>query len=376
MKPVLLLLSVCLLAGACSSSDGDGAVSADETGPGSTTTSEATGDETGPPGTAGPPAAGGEDLVFPAAAWATADPDAMGVDAEALDTLATEAETADSTCLVVTRNGRLVGEWYWGKEPTETQQIFSATKSFTSGLLGIASAAGHLAIDDPASEYITEWQGTDSESVLVEHLLQNSSGRFYSYESDYVDMAQKAPDQSAYAIGLDQAHEPGTEWDYNNAAIQTLETVLERALDEPDIAGWGTTNLLEPIGMHDSAWLTDSVGNALTYMGIESTCRDMARYGLLWLAEGRWEGEQIISSDYVEAATTPVAIYPDYGYLWWLNNPDELRWPTTPNTFVAMGLGGQFISVHPETGLVVARQAVSNDGTTGPLVNLAGLLVD
>ena len=316
------------------------------------------------------------DLVFPAAEWAAADPAEMGIDEEGLAALVAEAEATGSTCLLVTRNGRMVGEWYWDKEPTDQQQTFSATKSFTAGLLGIASDAGHLAISDPASDYITEWQGTDSETVLVEDLLQNDSGRYYDFNTDYVEMATYAVDKSAFSIDLGQQYEPGTEWEYNNSAIQTLETVLERALDEPDVAGWGTANLLEPIGMTNSTWLTDDAGNALTFVGIESTCRDMARYGLLWLADGEWDGERIISSEYIDAALQPVPANKSYGYLWWQHDPEgsDLRWPSSPDTYAAMGLGGQFISVDPDTGLVVSRQALNNDGSSGGLINLAGTL--
>ncbi len=353
-----------LVAGACSTS-GEETADATPDGAAPTTSTAAT----------LPPLPAAE-LVFPAAEWDSADAAEMGIDEEVLATLVSEAESSGSTCLMVTRNGRMVGEWYWDKEPTDQQQTFSATKSFTAGLVGIASDAGQLAVSDPASDYITEWQGTESEAVLVEDLLQNDSGRFYDFTTDYVEMATRAVDKSAFSIDLDQAHEPGTEWEYNNSAIQTLETVLERALDEPDIAEWGTTNLLEPIGMADSTWLTDDVGNALTFMGIESTCRDMGRYGLLWLADGTWDGEEIISSEYIEAALEPVPTNEKYGYLWWRNDPAEPTWPSSPDTFAAMGMGGQFISVDPDAGLVITRQAISTDGSTAGLINLAGTLVD
>ena len=374
---IRVLVVTGLFLGACSStSDGPAEVASDGTEPTASSTSTS-------PSSDGPDAAETEgaspsELVFPAESWATAEPAEMGIDDAALAALVDEAEATGSTCLMVTRNGRMVGEWYWDKDPTDQQQTFSATKSFTAGLLGIASDAGHLVVDDPASDYITEWQGTPSEEVLVEDLLQNDSGRFYDFDTDYVQMATQAVDKSAFSIELEQEHEPGTEWEYNNSAIQTLETVLERAMDEPDIAAWGTANLLEPIGMTNSTWLTDEAGNALTFMGIESTCRDMGRYGLLWLADGSWDGEEIISSDYVEAALEPVPTNPSYGYLWWQHDPDETnpRWPSSPDTFAAMGMGGQFISVDPDTGLVVSRQALASDGSSAGLINLAGTLVD
>ena len=307
---------VALVAGACATSGEETVDAASDSATSAPSTAAAT-----PSTSTTPPPETATDLVFPAAEWATADPAEMGIDEEALATLVAEAEATGSSCLMVTRNGRMVGEWYWDREPTDRQRTFSATKSFTAGLVGIASDAGALDVSDPASDYLTEWQGTDSEAVLVEDLLQNDSGRSYDFTTDYLGMALQAVDKSQFSIDLEQAHEPGTEWEYNNSAIQTLETVLERALDEPDIATWGTQNLLEPIGMTNSAWLTDDAGNALTFIGIESTCRDMGRYGLLWMAGGTWDGQEIISSVYVESALEPVPINEGYGYLWWRHDP-------------------------------------------------------
>ncbi len=380
---VVTVAVVTLMAGACSTSGEETADAApDATAP--TTSTAATTPTTA---TSLPPSADAE-LVFPAAEWDTADAAEMGIDEEVLATLVAEAEATGSSCLMVTRNGHMVGEWYWDREPNDPQRTFSTTKSFTSGLVGIASDAGVLAVSDPASDYITEWQGTESEAVLVEDLLQNDSGRYHDFTTDYLGMALQAVDKSQFSIDLEQAHEPGTEWKYNNSAIQTLETVLERALDEPDIATWGTRNMLEPIGMTDSAWLTDDAGNALTFMGIESTCRDMGRYGLLWLADGTWDGEEIISSAYVESALEPVPINEGYGYLWWRHDPAAPLWPSSPDTYAALGLGGQFISVDPDAGLVVTRQTGVDEGgdlinllsgsaeSSAGLINLAGTLVD
>ena len=85
-----------------------------------------------------------------------------------------------------------------------------------------------LDINEPASKYITEWQGTPSESVTIRDLLANASGRFWSLNSDYNELI-RAPDKTAYAIGLAQQAPPETTWNYNNSAIQTLDAVIKRA---------------------------------------------------------------------------------------------------------------------------------------------------
>src|SRR5690606_22418798 len=103
---------------------------------------------------------------------------AMGLDAEVLEEIAADAEAAGSNCLVVTRHGRIVDERYWnGTDPATTQEVFSATKSITSTLVGIAQDRGLLSIQDPASVYIPQWADGPSKGVTVENLLSNDSGR-------------------------------------------------------------------------------------------------------------------------------------------------------------------------------------------------------
>ena len=120
------------------------------------------------------------------------------------------------------RDGRLVDDWNWGTPRTTPREVFSVTKSITSALVGIAVRDGDLALDDPVSKYVPAWRGTDSADVTVRDLLSNTSGRFWSMDTDYNQLTH-APDRTAYAVGLGQQYAPGTAWAYNNAAIQVLD---------------------------------------------------------------------------------------------------------------------------------------------------------
>ncbi|MEL7206948.1 MAG: serine hydrolase domain-containing protein, partial [Actinomycetota bacterium] len=200
-------------------------------------------------GTGAEPAAS---IDFPDPEWTTVTPAEAGFDADALDEAVAAAEESGSHCLAVTRDGRLVGEWNFGDWTSEdTTLFFSATKSMSSTLVGIAQDDGVLDLDDPASDFIAEWRGTDSEDVTVRDLLSNDSGRFWSFTTDYQEMVF-ADDSTAYAVGLDQQFEPGEDWEYNNSAIQSLEAVLEAALDE-DPADYANRRFVEPLGM-DGEW--------------------------------------------------------------------------------------------------------------------------
>jgi CubicO group peptidase (beta-lactamase class C family) len=320
----------------------------------------------------------GAEFVYPGDDWARAEPADEGFDAARLDQVAARAEEAGSNCLVVTRRGRLVAEWYWnGTEPATAQEVFSATKSYGSTLVGIAQAEGDLDIDDRASDYIRQWQGTPSEDVTVRQILSNDSGRHWDAATDYGQLPLQQ-DTTGFGIGLDQQEDPGTRWAYNNAAIQTLDAVLRRATGE-DPAAFADERLLGPIGMDESQMGHDPAGNTLIFMGLRSTCQDMARFGYLFLRRGAWDGEQVVPEDWVEEATGRPSqdLMAGYGLLWWLNRRGPILGPLAAtggggeaggeaaegqmvqgapeDMFWALGLGGQVISVDPGSETVVVR---------------------
>lgn len=347
--------------------------------------------------TAAPPVeveAEAPDVAFPDPDWATVDPVEAGFDPAALDEFVAAADAAGSHCVAVTRNGRLVGEWNfddWSSE--DTTLFFSATKSMAGTLVGIAQDEGLLDIDDPASDYVTEWQGTASEDLTIRDLLSNDSGRFWSFTTDYRQMPL-TPSNTDFAVDLDQQHPPGDHWQYNNAAIQTLEAVLEAALDE-DPVDFARSRLVEPLGL-DGQWRTDDSGNLLTYMGFDGTCGDALRFGNLALAGGHWNGDQLVSQDWMAEATGQPSqeLNEAYGFLWWRNTDDGWQhvatgepgvgpfWPDVPDdAYAALGLGGQTVAVHPSTGIVLARlapvrQLGANDTPVGLQALIDAALVD
>lgn len=298
-------------------------------------------------------------------------------DDAAIAELTTFAEETGSNCLLVQRNGEIVHEAYFNGTTPETQQeIFSASKSVASTLVGIAQKEGHLQIDEPASTYITEWKGTDSEDVTIRQLLSNVSGRFQDIQTDYLRMAIQEPDKTAFSVGLDQQHEPGTFWEYNNAAIQTLEAVLERATGE-DMEHFARTRLFDPLGMR-STIRRDIAGNPLTFMGVQASCRDLASFGQLALQRGEWNGELLVEDGWFEQAASPSSdLNNAYGFLWWLNRPGLVKmpiigesqgpiWPSAPqDVFAALGLGGQTVLVLPDEQTVVVRLATGQGGVQG-----------
>lgn len=308
------------------------------------------------------------DFVYPDPEWTVASPEAHDLDSILLNDVADFAEERASNCLVVTRDGAIVGEWYWNGWGESTEQnVFSVTKSLTSALVGIAQERGELDVTDKASEYITEWIGTPSEDVTIRNLISNDSGRYWDLWTDYVRNYALADDKTAHAIGLGQQYDPGTVWRYNNSAIQTLEPVLNAATGM-DVADYAEQRLFEPLGM-SSSYGRDRAGNPVTYADVSASCRDLARFGYLYLRGGRWsDNQQIVSEDWVEECVQPsTPLNVAYGYMWWLNRDghwveslheegDGKLLPGLPeNVFRASGAFNQIIFIDPGTGIVFTR---------------------
>jgi CubicO group peptidase (beta-lactamase class C family) len=322
------------------------------------------------------PAAPDDDARYPGDEWDRVDAADAGFDPAALDQLGAAAEAGGSSCLVVTRDGAVVDERYFGAGAADVPaEAFSVTKSITSTLVGIAQDEGDVDITDPAATYIPQWDGTPSAEVTVQEVLSNDSGRQWSLGLDYVELL-RAPDKNAFGIGLGQDVPPGRTWAYNNSAIQTLSAVLEAATGESP-AEFAERTLFEPIGMRDSEMSTDAAGNTITFMGLQTTCLDLARFGYLMLQGGTWDGEQVVSGDYVEQATavSSTDLNAGYGYLFWLNHRGPVASPVVATSgvgdnaiadgqilpgapedvFWALGFNDQVVAVIPSEGIVAVR---------------------
>ncbi len=289
----------------------------------------------------------------------------------ALDDLATATA---STCTVVVHRGRVIHTGGAGLDGS--RQVYSITKSVVGLLVAIAAGERRLGLDDRVSRWVTEWRGTASEDVTVRQVMANTSGRRWTYALDYGQMIRSAPDKTRFATGLDQQHEPGTHWEYNNSAIQVLERVLRQATGQ-DVVAYARARLFEPLGMTSTAWARDHAGHPTTYSGITSTCGDVARLGLLVARDGRWGRTQVVPrrllSQLVGASSQQRNAA--YGLLWWVNRPGRVvevqraagfatdrppysgrlapRAPT--DTAWALGYGNQFLTVVPSRDLVAVR---------------------
>lgn len=264
---------------------------------------------------------------------------------------------------LVVHEDQLVYERYFGGSDRQTLETsFSVAKSFVSTLVGIAIDEGVIgSIEDPVTDYVPELAARDPrfERITIRNLLSMSSGLRY-WETDlpwpWADDTYTYYGADLREIALEQTEvetAPGQEWLYNNYNPLLLGLVLERAAGM-SVSEYMSTRLWRPLGAErDATWSLDSEDSRFEKMesGLNATAADYARFGLLLLHGGEWNGTRIVSEDWVRAATaadTTTDPAGHYQYYWWI---DAER----PGRFHALGNLGHYIYVAPDANTVIVR---------------------
>ena len=275
--------------------------------------------------------------------------------------LAAEVGAQSASCMVVQEGKTIVAEWYWGaRTPQTLSEGFSTMKSVTATLLGIAQTQKKLNINQKASDFIKEWKGTASESITIRQLLSMTSGRREVFNGNPFS------DNQQIALDVGQETTPGTNWRYTNTSLQVLETLLERAVGG-SVKSFAKKNLLTPLGMK-SKFSEDGGANMFMFAFWETSCRDLAKLVQLYMQNGKWNGKQILSAEFVnDARTSSSELNQNYGLLWWLNRVGTTkstsanaqtrigpRYQNAPlDMFEAIGACGQSAMGFPTQNLII-----------------------
>lgn len=290
--------------------------------------------------------------------WPTSPPEEQGFDsaglASVVEQIDSEGLPIDSVQIV--RNGVLIVDAYFypylGEQPHD---IASVTKSVTSTLVGIAVDQELLDLDQGVTDFFGDLAppptGDGKENIDLEHLLTMSSGLACGYlpgEQELYAMIASV-DYVEYALELPMATTPGSAFAYCSPGSHLLSAMVSSVAEQTTHA-FAITNLFEPLGIAQSVWPNDPQGVNHGWGDLQLHPRDMARIGQLFLNDGAWNGEQIVSSTWVDAATQPyLSTGPDgtgYGYQWWIL-AGELE-----GLYEAQGRGGQAIMVWPDKDVV------------------------
>lgn len=309
--------------------------------------------------------------VFPSHGWeegeqSSGDPGALADLLDPVFAVDATPELGRSLALVAVQGGRVVAERYGPSVGPDTTFIsWSTAKSVTQAALGVLALDGRFDPDQPFRA--PEWpEGDPRAAITGTDLLRMRSG--LRFVEDYVDESTSdclemlwgsgADDVAGYAASRPLEHAGGSAFNYSSGTTN----ILARRLSEefgPGPGGVGAflrTRLFDPLGMRSAEPRYDAAGTWVGSSYLYATARDFARFGLLYLRDGVWDGRRLLPEGWVDRARTPRSVDPDdgwwYGEHWWVRD-DGL------GTFWANGYEGQMIAVVPALDLVVVRLGVT-----------------
>ncbi len=309
------------------------------------------------------------DTPWPTKDWPTG-PLPAHADRAALDTLLADAfeggsdQLGETHALVIIHAGRLVLERYAdGFGPDATYPSWSKAKSITHALIGILVADGKLDIHAPAD--VPEWSapGDPRAAITLDHLLRMSSGLKFveDYEpghpSDVVEMlfGSGAPDVAHFAADMPPIQPPGSLWSYSSGTTNIVARCAAKAagVSGASFESFMRERLFGPLGMETPAPRFDDAGTFIGSSFCYASARDFARFGLLYLRDGLWDGRRVLPVNCVDYARTPTSQPADtdelgYGAHWWLGLAGE-------GSFSANGYEGQYTVCVPDLDLVIVR---------------------
>ncbi len=292
-----------------------------------------------------------DDILYPTDEWAVSSPVAQNIDADRLaDTIARiPEEHSHITSLLIVRNSQLVVEEYFnGNDSDSLIEVFSVTKSVTSALVGMAIGEGDLSglgmtLAEGLPSYFTDGQNSDKADITLNDLLLMRSGIGWDEALNALRIVTANGDLTEYVLEIPMSEAPGESWTYSSGNSQLISALFTEQVGMT-MADYARDNLFAPLGISNFEWQTDGIGNNIGGAGLRLSAQDLAKFGYLFLQNGKWEDGQIIPDDWVELTTTTfIEDKEDYSYHWWL----------TDYSYNAEGFAGQYVTVIPEADVVI-----------------------
>jgi CubicO group peptidase (beta-lactamase class C family) len=284
----------------------------------------------------------------------------------------------NTQAVVVVYGNRIIAEKYArGFTPATPLLGWSMTKSVTSALVGILVRQKKLNIMKPAP--VAPWRkpGDARGAITLDQLLRMSSGlefvEVYGPLKDVTDMLYGSKSMADYAASKPLRARPGTEWNYSSGTANIIAKIVRDAAGGTlaGVDAFARANLFDKLGMRSAVMEPDASGSFVGSSYMFATPHDWARFGLLLLNDGVWEGERILPEGWVKYSTTPTPPAPmgEYGAQIWLNagekgNPGNRTYPSLPaDMFYLSGFNDQVVAVIPSRGVVIVRMGVTHDGS-------------
>ncbi|HLP63238.1 serine hydrolase [Flavobacterium sp.] len=250
---------------------------------------------------------------------------------------------------------------------------WSMTKSLTGTFFGILQKQGKIDIMKPAP--IAEWKNDERSKITLNDLLHMNSGleweEDYSKISDVTKMLFIAEDMTTPQIDKPLVGKPNSTWNYSSGTTNLLSGILRKQFKtHQEYLDFWYSSLFDKIGMHSALVEVDMKGNFVGSSYGWATTRDWAKFGLLYLHKGNWNGEQIFDESWSKYVSTPTnTSNGQYGAQFWLNAGG--KFPNAPkDMYYASGYQGQMVAIFPSHDLVIVRMGLKED----PEFDFNGLL--
>jgi len=297
-------------------------------------------------------------------------PEEEGISSEAILQFVNAAENSRNELhsFVLLRHGKVIAEGWWNPyRPDLKHTLYSTSKSFTSTAVGFAVHEKRISLSDRVisffPEFVPDTVNPWLKELTIENLLTMSVGQ--------------DPEPTAAIVGKDSnwvkaflatpiAVQPGTRFLYNSLATYMAGAIVQKVTGQTLLA-YLTPRLFEPLGIEGADWETDPMGYNTGGWGLRLKTEDMAKFGLLYLQKGKWNGKQILPAGWVEEATKAhIMQYPETPQAQkdssdWLQGYGYQFWRCRHHAFRADGAYGQFIIMMPEQDAVLAITAETPD---------------
>jgi len=274
------------------------------------------------------------------------------------ETLQKTHKELQTTAFLIIKNDSIWHESYFdGFDKNSKTNSFSMAKSVVTMAMGKAIMEGKMkSLDQKVTDFFPELKGKYAKEVTIGDLSSMASGlswdeKYYSPFS-IVTRAYFDDNLKDMILGLDIKEKPGQSFKYLSGATQLLAMCIEKATGE-HLSDYVSKHFWQPMGAENEAlWQLDEAPDGIekAYCCIASNARDFARFGKLYLNNGKWNGQQLLDSVFVKKCITPrFEKSPEYGYGWWIH---EIK---GKKLFYMRGHLGQFVIVIPEDDLIIVR---------------------
>ena len=303
---------------------------------------------------------------WPTGGWQTSTPESQGMDSRILETMLEMVQTQNYNIdsIMIIRNGTLVLDAAVHPYTQDSKHIIhSCTKSIVSILIGIAIDQGFIeGVQTPVLEFFPDRTASnldsDKKSLTLENLLTMTSGfkcrDSYLYRWSGLNEMRASNDWVQFMLDLPMEERPGTKFEYCNGASFLLSAIITETT-RMSSNEFAEINLFAPLGITDLSWPTNPQGINIGWGELRMLPRDMAKIGYLYLKGGKWDGEQIVPTAWVEESIRKhisATLEDGYGYQWWVDDS---------GMYLALGYAGQFIFVIPEKEMVVVFTSELSD---------------